>query len=308
MLFLSMLKIILLSLVILITASVSAFGMMTEDIMIPTEGKGLFGKTKYHLATFVHKPDDFDSARKYPVVIINHGSAVDPHTRAHTRFDFERPCEYFVKRGFVAVVPMRRGYAGSDGASIADSIGPCGNPDYSSSAREASRDIAAVISYVKGLPFVDTRQILLVGTSTGGFASLAVASLNIEGVIGAINFAGGHGGLSRTEPYGHACQEQSLIKVMGGFGKAKVPTLWIYSEDDAFFGAELAQAMFDAFLRNGGRGRLVIAPPFGHALFSREEGRNIWTSYSDEFLYELNAGNDIKMDSEEIDDYYSPDC
>lgn len=288
--------------VILLTASVSAFGMLTEDIMIPTEGKGLFGTTTYRLATYIHKPDDFDSARKYPVVIISHGTAVDPYTRTHNRFDYMYASEYFLKKGFVVVVPMRRGYAGSDGASIADSIGPCSHPDYSSSAREASRDIAAIISYVKGLPYADIQSILLVGTSTGGFASLATASLNIEGVVGVINFAGGHGGLSRSEPYGHACNEQRLIEVMGSFGKAKIPTLWIYSQDDPFFGPQLAQEMFEDYVRNGGNGKLVIAPPFGHALLSRVEGRDIWAPHGDEFLHELQVGNGVKMASGKSDE------
>jgi dipeptidyl aminopeptidase/acylaminoacyl peptidase len=290
-------KRILLGLIILMTPSVPAFGMLTEDVKIPMESKGLFGKTQYRLAAYIHKPDDFDSTRKYPVVIISHGTAVDSYTRTHSRFDYAYASEYFLRKGFVAVVPMRRGYAGSDGAWIADSIGSCSNPDYSSSAREASRDIAAIISYVKSLPYADAQRILLVGTSSGGFTSLAAASLNIEGVIGVFNFAGGQGGLSRSEPYGHACHEQRLIEVMGSFGKAKIPTLWIYSEDDAFFGPELAQAMFEDFSRNGGKGKLVIAPPFGHALLSREEGRNVWAPYVDEFLYELKVGNGIKMAS-----------
>jgi dienelactone hydrolase len=272
--------------------------MLTEDITIPIEGKGLFGNTKYRLATYIHKPDDFDPSRKYPVVIISHGTAVDPYTRTHARFAYTYASEYFLKKGFVAVVPMRRGYAGSDGAWIADSIGSCSNPDYSSSAREASRDIASIIGYVKSLPYADTHSILLVGASAGGFTSLATASLNIEGVIGAINFAGGQGGSSRSELSGHACNEQRLIEVMGSFGKAKVPTLWIYSENDTFFRPELAQTMFEDFLRNGGKGKLVIAPPFGHALLSLEEGRNLWASYGDDFLNELNVGNGAKMDGQ----------
>jgi len=263
------------------------FGMVTEDIMIPTEGKGFFGKTTYRLATYIHKPDDFDAERKYPVVVINHGTAVDNYTRTHTRFDYKEVSGYFVKRGFVAVVPMRRGYAGSDGVFIADNIGSCSNPDYSSSAREAMKDIISVINYVKSLTYADKQSILLVGISSGGFTSLATASLNIEGVIGAINFAGGQGGASRTEFSGHACDEQSLIKVMGSFGKAKVPTLWIYSENDSFFRPKLAQAMFEDFSRNGGKGKLVIAPPLGHALLNRAEAIKIWSPYSDEFLYEL---------------------
>jgi len=284
------LRIILLTLIILMIASIPAFGTLTEDIMIPTEGKGLFGKTTYRLATYIHKPYGFDSARKYPVVIINHGTAVDPYTRTHTRFAYKEASEYFLDKGFVVVVPMRRGYAGSDGVVIADSIGSCSQPDYSSSAREASKDLIEVINYVKSLTYVDKQSILLVGISSGGFTSLATASLNIEGVIGVINFAGGQGGASRTEYPGHACNEQRLIQVMGSFGKAKVPTLWIYSENDNFFRPELAQAMFEEYSKNGGKGKLVIAAPVGHALLSRVEARDVWSPFSDQFLYELLSG------------------
>jgi len=287
----------LVTVILFASASGSALGMQTEDIMIREEGKGVFGSTTYHLATYIHKPDDFNPSQKYPVVIISHGTAVDPYTRTHVRFDFKCASEYFLSKGFIAVVPMRRGYAGSDGASIADSIGSCDRPDYASSAREASKDIEAVIQYVKTLPYADTERILLVGTSGGGFSSLAVASLNIEGVMGVINVSGGLGGASRTEPAGHACSEQCLVEAMGEFGKAKVPTLWIYSEDDSFFRPELAEAMFADFMRNGGNGRLVIAPPFGHALLSREEGKKIWAPYCDDFLLRLKTGSDVRMAS-----------
>jgi len=76
---------------------------------------------------------------------------------------------------------------------------------------------------------------------------------------------------------------------MGSFGKARVPTLWVYSSDDSFFGPDLARGMFDAFVRNGGKGRLSIIPPFGHALLSRQEGIALWAPYADAFLEELNA-------------------
>jgi len=289
-----MLRTALLSLVVLLSVGAHASAVITEDVMVPTEGGSLFGITTYRLATYIHKPDDFDAARKYPVVIISHGTAPDPYSRTHTRFDFSDAGEYFIKKGFIAVVPMRRGYAGSDGARIAEDIGPCSDPAYAASAREASRDISSIIRYVKSLPYADAKRILLVGTSAGGFTSLATASLNIEGVVGVINFAGGEGGSSRTEPEGHACMEQRLIDVMGSFGKAKVPTLWIYSENDSFFGPDLAHAMFNEFLKNGGNGKLVITQPFGHSLLIDREGSRIWAPYGDEFLDQLNLGHRLK--------------
>ncbi len=286
-----MLRVFLLAAVILMTASMPALGMQTEDIMVPTEGKGFFGITTYRLATYIHKPDDFDPERKYPVVIINHGTVVDRYTRMHTRFDYKNASRYFLERGFVVVVPMRRGYGGSDGVTIAESIESCTDPDYALSAQEATKDVSTVIDFVKTLAYADRQSILLVGISSGGFTSLATASLNIEGVIGVINFAGGQGGVPRMEVVGHACNEERLIEVMGSFGKAKVPTLWIYSENDAFFRPALAHAMFEDFSRNGGTGRLVIVPPLGHALLNRTEAIKIWSPLGDEFLSRLRAGD-----------------
>jgi len=45
---------------------------------------------------------------------------------------------------------------------------------------EASKDLIEVINYVKSLTYADKQSILLVGISSGGFTSLATASLNIE--------------------------------------------------------------------------------------------------------------------------------
>jgi len=109
------------------------------------------------------------------------------------------------------MVPMRRGYAGSDGASIADDSGSCDNANHSKSAEEASIDVAAVIKYIKGLSYANSNKILLVGVSTGGLTALATASLNVDGVQGAINFAGGRGGKNAKNISGFACNEPNLI-------------------------------------------------------------------------------------------------
>lgn len=91
---------------------------------------------------------------------------------------------------------------------------------------------------------------------------------------------------------------------MGSFGVAKVPTLWIYSENDTFFRPDLAKSMFDEFVKNGGKGQLIIAPPFGHSLFGRREGRKIWAPYVDDFLDVIDLGNGKKSDWAKIDDQY----
>lgn len=91
---------------------------------------------------------------------------------------------------------------------------------------EATKDIIATINFALKLPFVKPDKILLVGQSIGGFASLAAASLNPTGVIGVVNFAGGHGGNPDTRP-GLPCAPDRLAATVGKYAKTiRIPVLW----------------------------------------------------------------------------------
>ena len=51
---------------------------------------------------------------------------------------------------------------------------------------------------------------------------------------------------------------------MRKFGQqSRLPTLWVYAENDKYFGPALAKRMHSAFVSAGGAAELVIAPPFG---------------------------------------------
>lgn len=78
------------------------------------------------LATVTRPPGE----AKSPRVVINHGSPADSSVRPR----MERPrytalSSWFVVRGYVVVLPLRRGY-GATGRTWAESYGPCENPDY----------------------------------------------------------------------------------------------------------------------------------------------------------------------------------
>lgn len=128
---------------------------------------------------------------------------------------------------------------------------------------------------------VDAARGLVVGQSHGGFTTVATAATNTPGVVAAINFAGGIG--SRTGP----CGEALLIEAVQKYGAAaKVPMLWVYTENDKLFGPALSGAMFNAFVGSGGKAEYKLAPPFkddGHYLFS-SAGAATWTPYVDDFL------------------------
>jgi hypothetical protein len=62
--------------------------------------------------------------------------------------------------------------------------------------------------------------------------------------------------------------------------------LWVYAENDHFFGPALAQRFRDAFVGAGGKVTFVKAPAFGadgHHLFS-SAGIPVWAPLVDDFL------------------------
>jgi hypothetical protein len=62
--------------------------------------------------------------------------------------------------------------------------------------------------------------------------------------------------------------------------------LWVYAENDHFFGPAIAERLRDAFVSPGGQVSFIKAAPFGqdgHLLFS-QAGAAIWEPMVDDFL------------------------
>ena len=189
----------------------------------------------------------------------------------------------FARRGWAAVVLMRRGY-GDSGGDWAETLGSCNNPDYVKAATSSVSDLRAVIAHLGTRPDIDSSKIISVGQSAGGFATVALTADPPPGLVAAINFAGGRGSQSDDE----VCREERLIEAMRAFGRrSRLPMPWIYAENDKFFGPTLARKMRDAFADAGGQVQFVALPPFGrdgHSLFS--SGIRQWTPTVDKFLQE----------------------
>ena len=229
-------------------------------------------------ATVFRPVDEAKSAAlRRPLVVINHG------TSDATRLAVSMPVYYwlsrwFVERGYVVVLPQRRGH-GATGGPIVDSIGSCSNPDHFRSGLAAADDIEAVVSYMGTQPFVQPGATVVVGISTGGWASLALASRNPPEVRAIVNFAGGRGGHAGGRDNA-VCGEQRLIEAARDYGStARVPTVWLYSRNDSYFGPKLASSMAAAWQRAGGRADLELLPPYGadgHEIADDRAGWDIW--------------------------------
>ncbi len=256
--------------------------MVEEKVIIPMEKKSLFGTRSIRLSATIYRPK---SEGIHPLLILNHGSTRNPEHRKKM-FEMKKQSSIFVNKGFVVVVAMRRGYRDSEGG-WAETFGKCDSPHYSFAAKEAVKDIRAVSEYMKKKDYVDPARTLMAGQSGGGFASLAYASAYPDELLGVINFSGGRGGA--TKRHG-VCEPKKLINTVGGFGKdGKLPTLWIYSENDSMFPPPLPKQMFQEYIKNGGKGKIVLLTskeaPSGHKHFVK--GIKIWEPIVDDFLQDI---------------------
>lgn len=207
-----------------------------------------------------------------PYLVLNHGRAGSAADRAKLRrAKYTENSRHFVELGFVVLVPTRLGYGDTGGPDVEDS-GPCEDRHFAPAYRAAAEQTLAVLKVAEQLPYVDLSQGLVVGQSFGGLTALDLAGLPLPGLRGAVNFAGGGGGNPTKRP-GDPCSGERLRELFGACGAvAQVPTLWLYSENDRYWGAELPRQWHDAFVAAGGQAEFIALPAHG------EDGHGSFTA------------------------------
>lgn len=256
-------------------------------VKVPMNEHGLFGDHERNLVATTYMPE---GPGPFPLIVLSHGSPPNARDRPNVGRYRELPqIRKFVELGFAVIVPIRRGY-GATGGSYAEDFGSCQNPDYTSAGNEAAKDVLATIDFAKTLPQIDRDYIVLVGQSAGGFASLAAASFAPKGLIAVVNFSGGRGGNPSKHP-GMPCGPQQMAQTIGYFASTtSVPVLWHYVQNDLFFEPDIVATWFAAFQAAGGRGQMIVEPPFGrngHGMFAVEDSIPIWLPYFEHFLAPL---------------------
>lgn len=239
------------------------------------------------IATIMRPPAE----GKRPLVVINHGSPDSFQRPTMERPHYPSLSSWFMSRGYVVVLPLRRGY-GETGGTWAEDYVSCQTPDYYNAGMQGASDIKAAIDFMRRQPYVLADRTIVLGESAGGWATLALSSQNPAGVSGMINFAGGRGGQQRLADGGIGnCTPATLVTAAGRYGAtARVPMLWIYTANDSFFEPSLARRMFDAYSAAGGKGTYRPLGAFGsdgHSLPLSESGVSMWAGSVAEFLASL---------------------
>ncbi|MET3332107.1 MULTISPECIES: alpha/beta hydrolase family protein [Bradyrhizobium] len=232
----------------------------------------------------------------FPLVIMNHGVSLNPTDRSFFPLvEFRDAAQWFARRGYLVVAPVGSGY----GAAAIDiperavygpffsKIGKCSNPNFHDAGLAVAKVDLDIIDYLAAEKRIIPKDVIVIGQSAGGWASIALSSMNPPQVKAIITFAAGRGGRVGGKPNNN-CAPDRLVEATADFGRtSRVPMLWIYIENDTFFGPDLSKRMHTAFTAAGGRAEYHLMPPYGnegHFFIGSRDAIPLWSPLVTTFL------------------------
>ena len=235
----------------------------------------------------------------FPLVVMNHGISLDANQRAmFPMVEYRDAAFWFARQGYLVISPIRYGATGLDdkdrglyGAVFAH-VGSCDNPNFRGPGLAIATMNEWVIDYMSKKKMIQPGKVIVVGQSGGGWGSIALGSRNPPSVQAIITFAAGRGGHLDGKPNNN-CAPDKMVAATGEFGRtARVPMLWIYAENDTYFGPELTKRMHQAFVEAGGNVEYHTLPPFGsdgHFMIDSADAVPIWSPLVTQFLEKHSA-------------------
>jgi dienelactone hydrolase len=140
----------------------------------PSRERVTFTSDNLTLVGFLFKPD---GSGPFPGLIWNHGSEKSPGTMRQ----FDAVAAIFVPAGYVVFAPMRRGHGDSEGPYVMDQLRRAQESHGAGALAvrlmegEHLDDQLAGLEYLKRLPYVDPRRLVVAGCSFGGIQTLLAA-------------------------------------------------------------------------------------------------------------------------------------
>jgi len=222
-----------------------------------------------------------DAAAKLPIALIAHGKPTTQGSMLDQRAtDYARQARDLARRGWLAIVVMRRGFGASDGPAPVPLS--CANTTLLDRFNADADDLEAALETIGKRPDADPSRMIAIGASAGGAAVTALSARNPKGLVGVINVSGGL-------RFPSCPKEDALVAAFKTYGaKSRVPSLWVYAKNDSFFGPAVVEQMQAAFLDGGGDVKLVMLEADeradGHFIFGLASGRFKWLPQMDAFL------------------------
>ena len=261
-----------------------------QIVKVPLKGAGTFGSA-LDLSTEVFKPA---GPGPFPVLVYAHGRSGTQQERSALAEVVPRQfLGFWVARGFAVVAPARPGYGQTGGPDREspghswDGKGNCsGVPNVERVAATAAPAILAAVAWSREQPWANGSKIVVAGNSVGGLVTAALAATNPPGVVAIINFAGGIAG-NPDQASGRSCAPEKVRDAFSLYGKtARMPSLWLYAQNDKFWGPDAPRQWHAAYVASGSAAEFVQTSPVpnadGHDLIF--VGRDLWKPVIEPFL------------------------
>jgi dienelactone hydrolase len=258
--------------------------LIEEHVRIPAQS----GNT---IAATLLRPD---AQGPFGAIVLNHGVSASARERARESSDLLiNAAAVFARRGYVVVMPLRRGF-GATGGDMAEDPGSCSNPDYRTAESNAADDVMAAYDYARSLPYVDGNRMMLAGQSAGGMVALYTAGTRQpQGLQAVLAFAAGRGGDPEINP-GVPCAIEPVARIFDMIGKQiRVPVLMNYAENDLFFSPKVSRQWFERLSASWSDAEYALQPSFGkdgHYLFGDTLGVRYWLPTVETFLARHSIG------------------
>lgn len=212
----------------------------------------------------------------FPLAVMNHGATNASATNRGERYRFTTAAYYFLSRGYAVLLPMARGFAGSEGNFVLEGC------DLAKVARRNGADIAGAVEAVARRPEIDRSRIVVAGQSFGGWNTLGVGTEAPAGVRALIAF---NPAIRSSD-----CRDQdhAMAESAASLGAhTTLPSLWFFGENDSVMPTATWRTVFDRYKGAGGRAELVDIGTFGadsHQMLSSPASLALWTPKADAFL------------------------
>jgi carboxymethylenebutenolidase len=207
----------------------------------------------------------------FPAVIWNHGSEKLPGAAQSNPL----AAAALMSRGYVVLMPMRRGQGFAEGTWIVDATNAVPAAERPKLVTELHKtqqlsDQFVGLAYLRGLPYVDGARVAVAGWSYGGIQTVLGAGNPSAGYVAAVVFA----------PASQSWKDNGDLQtaLLDAAKAATIPFLFVQAEND--YSLVPTQALTDAIVADGGKATRSIYPAFGATAQDGHEfavrGSDIW--------------------------------
>jgi dipeptidyl aminopeptidase/acylaminoacyl peptidase len=253
----------------------------------PAESVTYLGANQATIQMWVIKPPGFDSAKRYPILLLLHGG---PHSAATDYWQWRWNAQVFAGKGYVTAWPNFHGSTGF-GQEFTDSI----SRNWADLPYE---DTIKAAAWLQAQPWIDANRMVAGGGSYGGYLAMILlgrehpfkALIAHAGLFDWYGMYGSDGGANKAR-YGEYWEhpEEFVVQSPNLYAaNFKTPTLIIHNQLDYRVPVNNGFELFNILQNRGIPSKLVYFPDENH-LVSKPQNSIFWYKTIEDWIDKYTA-------------------